>query len=277
MDRERGLEQKYRELKSRIALEEKAAVAFSGGVDSAFLLYVANEALGGRTVALTIPLHAFPRRELRMAEEFCKERGIRQIVEAMDEFSIEGFADNPPDRCYLCKRALFSRMKELAEGEGAGALLEGSNLDDEGDYRPGLRALRELGIRSPLREAGFTKKDIRRMSRILGLPTWDKPSMACLASRFAYGERITQEKLMRVEQAEESLRELGFTQLRVRAHGNLARIELLAQELERLSEERLRKEVDCRIRELGFSYVTLDLGGFRSGSMNRELKEDWHG
>ena len=178
-DRDR-LEMKYDQLKDRIASEGKAAIAFSGGVDSVFLLYAAKEALGDQVLALTVSLHAMPEKELREAEEFCKQHQIRHRVETVDEFSIEGFAQNPPNRCYLCKKALFQRMLLAAGEEGFLILMEGSNMDDQGDYRPGLRALRELRIQSPLKDAGFSKAEIREMSRRLSLPSWEKPSMACL-------------------------------------------------------------------------------------------------
>lgn len=265
------LEEKYGQLKDRIASAGRAAVAFSGGVDSVFLLYAAKEALGDQVLALTAALRAVPGKELREAEEFCRIRGIRHRIERIDEFSIEGFAENPPDRCYLCKKTLFTKMRRIAAAEGYPVLMEGSNLDDQGDYRPGLRALRELGIRSPLKEAGFSKAEIREMSRRLGLPTWEKPSMACLASRFVYGERITPEKMDMVERAEEYLSELGFVQRRVRIHGNLARIELLPEDIARMMEEGRYGRVQEKLASLGFSYVTLDLKGFESGSMNRGL------
>ncbi len=268
------LEYQYVQLKDRIASAGRAAVAFSGGVDSVFLLYAAREALGEQVLALTVSLQAVPRRELGEAEAFCRQQGIRHRIERVDEFFIPGFADNPPDRCYLCKKTLFRRMLAAAEEEGFAVLMEGSNLDDQGDYRPGLRALQELRIESPLKESGFTKAQIREMSRRLGLFAWDKPSMACLASRFAYGERITPEKMERVEQAEEYLAGLGFGQRRVRMHGNLARIELLSEELPVMMEDGRYRQVQERLSELGFSYVTLDLKGFESGSMNRGLGED---
>lgn len=265
------LEYQYVQLKDRIASAGRAAVAFSGGVDSVFLLYAAREALGEQVLALTVSLRAVPRRELEEAEAFCRQQGIRHRIESVDEFSIPGFADNPPDRCYLCKKTLFRRMLAAAEEEGFAVLMEGSNLDDQGDYRPGLRALQELRVESPLKESGFTKAQIREMSRRLGLFAWDKPSMACLASRFAYGERITPEKMERVEQAEKYLAMLGFGQRRVRMHGNLARIELLSEELPVMMEDGRYRQVQERLSELGFSYVTLDLKGFESGSMNRGL------
>ncbi len=267
------LERKYDQLKNRIASAGKAAIAFSGGVDSVFLLYAAKEALGDQTLALTVSLHAVPRRELQEAEDFCRQHGIRHRIRTVDEFSIEGFADNLPNRCYLCKKTLFQMMLEAAEEEGFQTLMEGSNLDDQGDYRPGLRALQELKIQSPLKETGFTKTEIREMSRKLGLPAWEKPSMACLASRFAYGERITPKKMSMVEQAEEYLTALGFAQRRVRMHGSLARIELLLEDIPSIMEERRYERVQKRLSELGFSYVTLDLKGFESGSMNKGLND----
>lgn len=266
------LERKYGQLKDRIASEGKAAVAFSGGVDSVFLLYAAKEALGKQVLALTVSLQAVPKKELEEAIAFCRTYDIRHRIEKVDEFAIKGFADNPPDRCYLCKKTLFTKMQALAKEEGFLVLMEGSNLDDQGDYRPGLRALNELKIQSPLKDTGFTKAEIREMSRRLGLPTWEKPSMACLASRFVYGERITPEKMEMVEQAEEYLTELGFIQRRVRMHGNLARIELLQEDILRIMEENRYRQVQKRLTELGFSYVTLDLDGFRSGSMNKGMK-----
>ena len=188
--------------------------------------------------------------------------------------SVEGFSQNPPDRCYLCKKALFSNIQRLAAENNLACVVEGSNMDDNQDYRPGHRAIAELGIRSPLRDAGLTKAEIRELSREMGLPTWDKPSYACLASRFVYGETITPEKLSMVEQAEQLLMDHGFRQMRVRVHGNLARIEVPMEDLDRIMEETLRQAVTARFRELGFSYVTLDLAGFRSGSMNETLKTD---
>lgn len=265
------LGQKYEQLKNRIALAGRAAVAFSGGVDSVFLLYAAKEALGREVLALTVSLHAVPEKELQEASDFCREHEIRHRIETVDEFSIDGFAENPPNRCYLCKKTLFRKMLQAAEEEGIFVLMEGSNMDDQGDYRPGLLALQELQIQSPLKETGFTKAEIREMSRRLGLPTWEKPSMACLASRFVYGERITPEKMEMVEQAEAYLTELGFVQRRVRMHGELARIELLPADIPRLMKEDRYQEVQRRFSELGFAYVTLDLKGFESGSMNKGL------
>ena len=250
------------------------AVAYSGGVDSTFLLAVAHDVLGSHVLAVTSAGHVAPARDIERTRDFCREHGIHQVVIDYDELAIPGFAENPVDRCYHCKRALFTQMLEAAVTRGFTALVDGSNKDDEGDYRPGMRALAELGIGSPLREAGLTKVQIRELSHEMGLPTWDMPSAACLASRFAYGERITAEKLKRVELAEDYLHDVGFGQLRVRVHGDageLARIEVGADALAALVQEPLRTQVVARLVELGFTYVSLDLQGFRSGAMNERI------
>lgn len=241
----------------------KVAVAFSGGVDSTFLLAVAHEVLGDSVFALTAASVFIPRKELAEAERFCAASGIKQIVFAADVLSIAGVADNPVNRCYLCKRALFENFLRLAEDS---VLVEGSNVDDTGDYRPGMKALAELKIKSPLRAVGLTKAEIRTLSKEMNLPTWAKPSMACLASRFVYGEPLTPERLATVETAEDFLKGLGFIQLRIRVHGNLARLEVLPEDFPKLL--KLREEISARLTALGFAYVTLDLQGYRVGSMN---------
>jgi len=267
------LQQKYQRLLADLRAKGSLAVAFSGGVDSTFLLAAAKEALGGRLLAVTVRSASIPARECQEADAFCKAQGISHRFVDVDELSIEGFADNPANRCYLCKKALFSEILTLAETEGIKAVAEGSNLDDNGDYRPGLLAIDELGIRSPLRDAHLTKEEIRTLSKAMALPTWDKPSFACLASRFVYGERITLKKLSMVEQAEQYLLDLGFRQLRVRMHGeSLARIEVPAEELPSLLTHRI--EVSERLHAVGFDYVTMDLQGYRSGSMNETLTEE---
>lgn len=249
----------------------KIAVAFSGGCDSTFLLKVCKDVLGPEVVALIArgPIHKPA--EIDSAIDFCKEEGIRFRVFDLNSLEIPGFKENPVDRCYICKRAIFSRLKEEAVAEKCNVLVDGTNLDDVGDYRPGMKALKELGIVSPLKEAGFLKKDVREMSRIYGLKTADKPSDACLASRFVYGEEITLNRLEKVRLAEEYLSSEFKNQLRVRVHGNLARIEVPENEMDRVIT--LKNEISNKLINLGFNYVTLDLKGFRSGSMNEVLKD----
>ena len=246
-------------------------VAFSSGVDSTFLLKVAHDLLGEKAIAVTARSCSFPKRELEEATAFCASEGIRQIVVDSEELSIEGFRRNPPNRCYLCKQELFTKILQIAAANGIAYVAEGSNLDDNGDYRPGLQAVAELGIKSPLREAQLTKAEIRRLSKELGLPTWEKPSFACLASRFVYGETITEEKLSMVDKAEQRLLDMGFRQVRVRVHDALARIEIEPSAFSKLLEGNTAAELDRYLRELGFAYVSLDLGGYRTGSMNRTL------
>ncbi len=245
------------------------AVAFSAGVDSTFLLRAAREALGDRVLAITVRSRFVPRRELEASEALCRTIGVPQLILEVDPFTVEGVRENPADRCYLCKRELFTRIRAAAEARGFAQVAEGSNADDLEDYRPGMRAIRELGIRSPLLELGLTKAEIRAMSRELGLPTWDKPAMACLATRIPTGTPLTEESLRRAEKAEERLSDLGFGKLRVRVHGDLARIELDPAELPRLLDEEMRQTVHRDLLALGFRWVSLDLGGYQMGSMNR--------
>ncbi len=250
------------------------AVAFSGGVDSTFLLKAAKEALGSRAVAVTAKSIVFPNREWEEAEAFCQKEQIALYSFEADLLAVEGFADNPPDRCYRCKKALFEEIQNIARAHGIAHVIEGSNMDDLGDYRPGMQAIAELGIPSPLREAGLYKQEIRELSREYGLPTWEKPSYACLASRFVYGETITKEKLRMVEQAEELLMEKGFRQMRVRIHGTLARIEVPKEAFAHIMQEETREEIIAAFRTYGFHYVTFDLQGYRTGSMNQTIEEN---
>ena len=249
----------------------RVAVAFSAGVDSTFLLKAAHEALGQDVIAITGRSVSFPEREDREAAAFCRALGVEQVIVEVDQMAIPGFRDNPPDRCYLCKKVLFSAFVAAAQERGFACVAEGSNADDVHDYRPGLRAIAELGIKSPLKDVGLTKQEIRGLSRELGLPTWDKPSMACLATRFPYGERITKEKLSAVDAAEQYLRGAGFRQVRVRVHGDIARIEIDRTQFAQLLEA--ADTIEAELHALGFLYVTLDLGGYRMGSMNRTLTE----
>ena len=244
------------------------AVAFSAGADSTLLLRAAREVLGDRSAAVTVRSRFVPAREVREAAEFCAALGVRHLILDADVLAIPGVADNPPDRCYLCKKALFTRIGAAAADLGLAWVAEGSNLDDLGDYRPGMRAIRELGVRSPLLEAGLTKAEIRAISKELGLPTWDKPAMACLATRFETGAPLTPAGLARAEQAEDWLRDRGYGQLRVRVHGDLARLELDESGRERLRDPAEAAAVHEALRGLGFRYATLDLGGYRMGSMN---------
>jgi len=262
---------KFEKLKESIKSCGSLAVAFSGGVDSTFLLYTAASVPGGNVLAVTVSANTFPEREFSEAEEFCRENNIRQTVVKADVFSIEGFSENPVNRCYICKKSIFGHIINAAAEAGISAVAEGSNMDDTGDYRPGMAAVKEMGILSPLKEAGLYKEEIRLLSKELGLPTWNKPSYACLASRFVYGETITAEKLLMVENAERFLLDRGLKQVRVRIHGDLARIEVLPDDLSLFSDENTRNAVYGRLKELGFSYVSLDLRGYRTGSMNETI------
>lgn len=269
-----SLADKQKALKEHLKSLGSAAVAFSGGVDSTFLLKTAFQVLGDQVIAVTARSCSFPQRELKEAAAFCQREGIRHFICDSEELDIEGFSQNPRNRCYLCKTELFTKIRSIAEKEGIRYICEGSNLDDNGDYRPGLIAVQEQGIESPLRKAGFTKDDIRQASKEMGLPTWNKQSFACLSSRFVYGETITKEKLSMVDKAEQLLLDLGFHQVRVRIHGDLARIEILPEEFEKIIESETRQRVNDYLERQGFSFVSLDLAGYRTGSMNLTLRED---
>ena len=265
------LQEKYQLLQDNLKSLGSVVVAFSSGVDSTFLLKVAHDVLQDKAIAVTASSCSFPERELHEAEAFCKENGIEHIICKSEELDIEGFRQNPKNRCYLCKRELFEKIWDIAKEHGIQAVAEGSNLDDNGDYRPGLMAVEELKVKSPLREAGLTKEEIRELSKQLGLPTWDKQSFACLSSRFVYGETIDENKLSMVDKAEQLLLDMGFHQVRVRIHGMMARIEVLPNEIGRIVEEETRKTIWEKLKEYGFTYVTLDLAGYRTGSMNETL------
>ena len=262
-------------LKEILKEQGRVAVCFSGGVDSTFLLKVAHDALGDDCIAVTAMSSTFSARERTRATAFCEAEQIRQIFVETRELELPEFYENPPDRCYHCKKQLMGAMADAAAAAGYSVLAEGTNADDLSDYRPGLRALEEMRpqILSPLLMSQLRKSEIREVSRELGLQTVDLPSFACLATRFAYGERITEEGLKRVEAAEEVLAQAGFTQFRVRVHQNLARIEVAPGEMEAFSAEAFRNDIYSKLKALGYAYVTLDLAGYRTGSMNETLRE----
>lgn len=260
-------------LKNYLKDLKSVAIAFSSGVDSTFLLKVAADTLGDNVIAVTASSCSFPKRELNEAAVFCKTEGIRHFICESEELNIEGFAQNPKNRCYLCKKELFEKIRVIADENHMENIAEGSNLDDNGDYRPGLLAVAELGVKSPLRECNLTKADIRALSKYLGLSTWEKQSFACLSSRFVYGETITEEKLNMVDKAEQLLLDLGFHQVRVRIHGMMARIEIEPEEFGKLMEDATRKLITEKFKGYGFTYITLDLMGYRTGSMNETLSE----
>jgi uncharacterized protein len=264
------IDEKYQRLLAFIAAQGSAAVAFSGGVDSSFLCHAAAAALGARAIAVTIVSPMLPKSEIDCAVDVARRVGIEHIF--VEESGIdEEVAANPKERCYFCKKIEFGHILEAARERGIKAVLDGSNMDDLGDYRPGLKALEELRIVSPLREAGLTKAEIRELSRRFDLPTWDKPAFACLASRIPYGERISREKLHRVEQAEETLRSMGFRQFRVRSHGDIARIEVAPEERRIFFDEGLLDSVSRTLKSYGFLYVAFEAGGYMMGNMNRAL------
>jgi len=250
------------------------AIAFSGGVDSTFLLKVAHDVLGDRALAVTATSQTYPQFQFEESARVAAQIGARQVVVHTEELDIPAFKNNPPDRCYHCKKELFVKLREIADRHGLRHVADGANADDLHDHRPGARAAAELDVRSPLQEAGFTKADIRHWSKLLGLPTWDKPSFACLSSRFPYGTGITREALDKVAAAEEFLRTEGFRQYRVRHHGTIARIELPSQDIPKAARQNFRSRLVERFKEIGYTYVTLDLQGFRSGSMNEALSRE---
>jgi uncharacterized protein len=268
------LQEKLDILKDIIREKGSAAVAFSGGVDSTFLIKVVKEVLGENMIAVTATSSTYPERELKEAIKYAKDLGVKHIIINSEELDIDGFASNPKNRCYYCKMELFSKIKKVALENGVEYIFDGTNLDDVGDYRPGMQAAKENEVISPLKEAGFTKDDIRKLSKEMNLPTWDKPSFACLSSRFPYGNKITIEKLSMVERAEQFLLELGIREVRVRHHENIARIEVNPDERKKLFDVELLDKIGNELRKIGFTYVTLDILGYRTGSMNEVLSEE---
>ncbi|GBU26389.1 hypothetical protein R83H12_03085 [Fibrobacteria bacterium R8-3-H12] len=262
---------KYEKLKNYLQELESVAIAFSGGVDSTFLLKTAHDILGDSVIAVTACSCSFPKRELDEAAAFCKKENIAHIIFDSEELEIEGFSKNPANRCYLCKKELFTKILDIAKEHKILHVAEGSNKDDEGDYRPGLVAVAELGIKSPLRNAELNKQEIRHLSKELNLPTWNKQSFACLSSRFPYDEEITPERLGKIDKAEQFLLDMGFHQIRVRYHDSLARIETDEAGFALMASPEMREKIYSALKELGFTYIALDLLGYRTGSMNETL------
>jgi uncharacterized protein len=268
------LQEKYQLLKDNIKKRGSAAIAFSGGVDSTFLVKVAHEVLGDKMLAITATSSTYPERELQEAIKYAKDMGVKHLIISSEELDIEGFASNPKNRCYYCKKELFTKINAIAKENGVGYVFDGSNVDDDGDYRPGMQAARELEVVSPLKEAKLTKQEVRELSKELNLPTWNKPAFACLSSRFPYGNKITAPKLKMVEQAEQFLLDLGIRQVRVRHHEQIARIEVSPEERVKFFDVKVMDKIGEKFKEIGYTYVTLDILGYRTGSMNEVLTEE---
>lgn len=266
------VELKWDRLKALLSTMGSAVLAYSGGVDSSVVLRAASEVGAFPFIAVTAVSETYPAGELGSAQEFARSLGVRHQILHTGELSSEEFLRNSPDRCYYCKRELFGKLSRIAEQEGIPFVLDGSNADDLSDHRPGRRAALEFSVRSPLVEAGFSKAEVRELARSLGLPVWDKPSLACLSSRIPYGTRITPEILQTVQTAEDLLHAFGFRQVRVRHHGDTARIEVDRSEFGLLLSDGIAKKVTASLKKLGYTYVCLDLEGYRTGSMNEGIK-----
>ncbi len=267
------VEEKLSKLNEVVSKLESVVVAFSGGVDSTLVAKVCYDILKDKSMAVTARSETYPDFEFKESQTLAREIGIKHLIVDTSELAIEGFANNPPERCYFCKTELFGKLKEIAKEHGFLNVADGANLDDTQEFRPGLKASRELNVRSPLKEAGLAKEDIREVSKLLNLSNWNKPAYACLSSRFPYGQSITEEKISMVAEAEKYLRDLGLIQFRVRHHETIARIEVMPEDIHILTNSPAREELTARFKEIGFTYVTLDLAGYRSGSMNEVLSE----